>query len=332
MDLPFREFFEFIKNKRNFLVCCHIHPDGDAIGSTLAIGSALSRMGKQVTMVCTDGVPNVYRFLENSSMILSDYNPSDIDDERLEVLISVDCAEKERIALPAKILGGNLPIINIDHHITNIGFGQLNLIMPDAAATGEVIYRLLSAGGIDLGHEIAVALYTAIATDTGFFRYTNTSWYTMEIAAELVKNYQVDLAKVAEQVHEQKSYNSIRLLGEVLNSIQVGIGGKVAWAILDQRMLMKYPVENEETESYVNYARSIEGVEVSILFKEFRPDEIKLSWRSTTAVDVSKLAANYGGGGHARAAGCNLNGPLEKVVSEILAYVSDFYQQCDTEY
>ena len=208
----------------------------------------------------------------------------------------------------------------------------MNLVLPDAAATGEVIYRLLSVGGIKLDHDMAVALYTAIATDTGFFRYTNTSWYTIEVAAELVKNYQVDLAKVAEQVHEQKSYNSIRLLGEVLNTIQIGVRGKVAWAVLNQQMLAKYPVENEETESYVNYARSIEGVEVGILFKELRPGEIKLSWRSTTAVDVSKLAANFGGGGHARAAGCNINGPLEKVVSEVLTFIRGYYEQCGTEY
>lgn len=347
MDLPFQEFFEFIRDKQRLIIGCHVHPDGDAIGSTLALGRALSQMGKQVVMICSDGVPNVYRFLEGSALIRpdyhssdftpadgnpTDYNPNNFQSQEPEVLISVDCAEKERIALPAEIFEKNLPMINIDHHITNIGFGQLNLIQPDAAATGEVIYRLLTSGGVKMDHTIAVALYTAIATDTGFFRYTNTSWYTMEIAAELVKNYQVDLAKVAEQVHDQKSYNSIRLLGEVLNSIQVGVGGKVAWAVLNQQMLAKYPVENEETESYVNYARSIEGVEIGILFKELKPGEIKLSWRSTTAVDVSKLAANFGGGGHARAAGCNINGPLERIIAEVLNYVSGYYEQCGTEY
>ncbi len=344
MDLPFQEFFEFISDKQRFIIGCHVHPDGDAIGSTLALGRALSQMGKQVIMICSDGVPNVYRFLEGSALIRSDYNSSDFTPadcnsadycpnhfQEPEVIISVDCAEKERIALPEEIFKKNLPIINIDHHKTNIGFGRLNLIQPDAAATGEVIYRLLTSGGIKMDNKIAVALYTAIATDTGFFRYPNTSWYTMEIAAELVKNYQVDLAKVAEQVHDQKSYNSIRLLGEVLNSIQVGVDGKVAWAVLNQQMLAKYPVENEETESYVNYARSIEGVEIGILFKEFKPGEIKLSWRSTTAVDVSKLAANFGGGGHARAAGCNINGPLERIITEVLNYISGYYKQCGME-
>ncbi len=318
----FQDFFELIKAKKRFIVSCHVHPDGDAIGSTLAIGALLAGMDKQVEMVCTEGVPNVYQFLEGSRSIKRnislDYLP--------EVLICVDCAEKDRLALPA---GGwninDLKVVNIDHHITNNGFGDLNLVDPNAAATGEVIYRILTAGSVKLNRGIATAIYTAIATDTGFFRYANTSSFTLELASLMVKNYQVELSKVAEQVHEQKSYNSIRLLGEVLQTLQVDLGGKVAWGILDQRMLSRFPVENEETESYVNYARSIDGVEVGILFKELRPNEVKLSWRSTSAVDVSKLAAYFGGGGHARAAGCNINGPIDQVVAQVLSYLADYY-------
>jgi phosphoesterase RecJ-like protein len=329
LDLPFQEFFKFVHPYRRFLVSCHIHPDGDAIGSTLTIGAALSQMNKQAVMVCNEEVPNVYKFLEGSSQIKRELPPDFIP----EVLLCVDCAEKERIALPANVWEiPGLQVLNIDHHITNTNFGDYNLVSPNAAATGEVIFSLLSVGQIPLSHTMATALYIAIATDTGFFRYTNTSGYTLEVASLLVKEHQLELAKIAEQVHEQKSFNSIRLLGEVLSTIQIGIGGKVAWAVLDQQMLSRYSVENEETESYVNYPRSIEGVEVGILFKELRPGEVKLSWRSTTAVDVSKLAANFGGGGHARAAGCNMNGPLKTVISEVLSYIDNFYhQQCSTE-
>ncbi|MGE5581550.1 MAG: DHH family phosphoesterase [Bacillota bacterium] len=322
MAVPSQELLEFIKSKNRFVVSCHVHPDGDAIGSTLAMGAILSKMGKRVEMICTEGVPTVYHFLDGSSLIKkelkSDYPP--------EVLVCVDCAEKERIAVPPQIWGiPGLKIINIDHHVTNLGFGAFNLIDAHAAATGEVIYQLIKEGSLPLNRSIATYLYVAIATDTGFFRYTNTTANTLELAALLAKKYQIELGKIAEQVHEQKSFNSIRLLGEVLNTLQVGLGGKVAWAILDQQRLNKFPVENEETESYVNYARSIEGVEVGILFKELQPNEIKLSWRSTSAVDVSKLAAHFGGGGHARAAGCNLNGPLERVVNEVLDYVAGYY-------
>lgn len=142
----------------------------------------------------------------------------------------------------------------------------------------------------------------------------------------LVKKYGIEPSKIAEQVHEQKSYQAIRLLGEVLCTLQVGIGGKVAWMVLDQPMISKYQVENEETEGYVNYARSIEGVEIGILFKELRTNEIKLSWRSSISVDVSKLAANFGGGGHARAAGCTINGPVDQVVNDVLQFVTEYYR------
>jgi phosphoesterase RecJ-like protein len=318
------KFLQLIQTGQQFLLGCHVHPDGDAIGSVLALGIWLQNAGKQVEMLCLDGVPSVYRFLEGSSLmrtsLTKNYCP--------EVLICLDCAEKDRIALPAEIwdLSGLL-VVNIDHHITNSQFGNLNLVDPAAAATGELVFRIIKQSRIGIDRAIATALYTAIATDTGFFRYDCTSAYTLETVSWLVKKYQVKPSKIAEQVHEQKSFNSIKLLGEILRSMQVGLGGKVAWIVLNQAMLQRYPVENEETESYVNFARSIEGVEIGLIFKELKPNEFKVSWRSTEAVDVSKLAANFGGGGHARAAGCNISGSVNDVVKLVLDYVSDFYRR-----
>lgn len=323
MILDSQELIKLIKTNNRFIVTCHVHPDGDAIGSLLAIGFVLKKFGKQVELICSEGVPSVYLFLEGSELIKKERDFSVTP----EVLILVDCAEKDRCALASETWNiPGLTVVNIDHHITNTGFGNLNLIHSQAAATGEVLYQLFSEAGISLSRGIAAALYTAVATDTGFFRYSNTSSFTLELASLLVKEYSIEPSKIAEQVHEQKSFNSIRLLGEVLCTLKVGIGGKVAWMILDQPILSKFQVENEETESFVNYARSIEGVEVGILFKELRANEIKLSWRSSVAVDVSKLAAYFGGGGHARAAGCTLNGPVNKVVNDVLKFVSEYYE------
>ncbi len=323
MTLDSQKFFRLIETKNRFIVTCHVHPDGDAIGSLLAIGFVLKQLGKQVELVCSEGVPSVYLFLEGSEFIKKERDPSATP----EVLISVDCAERDRCALEPKTWDiPGLTIVNIDHHITNTRFGNLNLIDSQAAATGEVLYGLFSEVGIPLNRAIATALYTAMATDTGFFRYSNTSAFTLELTSLLVKEYGVEPSKVAEQVHEQKSFNSIRLLGEVLCTLKVGVDGKVAWMVLDQPMLKKFKVENEETESFVNYARSIEGVEIGILFKELRPNEIKLSWRSSVAVDVSKLAAYFGGGGHARAAGCTINGPAAQVVKDVLKFVTEHYE------
>ncbi|MCL6590213.1 MAG: bifunctional oligoribonuclease/PAP phosphatase NrnA [Firmicutes bacterium] len=322
MREEFQEFDRLVNSKDRFLIVCHIHPDGDAIGSLLALGLSLRESGKKVAMVCSDGVPTVYGFLEGSSEITKELNP----DFRPEVLICVDCAEKERVALNPEVWDIPGPIIvNIDHHITNQGFGALNIIEVNAAATGEIVYQLLEETGRPRNRKTGLALYTAIATDTGFFRFANTSDYSLEVCSQLVKRFQIEPGKVAEYVHEQKSYNSIRLLGEVLSTIKLECNGKVAWAVLDQGMFTKFPVENEETENYVNYARAIEGVEVGILFKELRPNEVKLSWRSSAAVDVSKFAAYFGGGGHARAAGCNLNGSMEEVIDKVLSFVANYY-------
>lgn len=322
MISQFREFKRIIDSKQRFLISCHVNPDGDGIGSLLALGISLIELGKDVKLICTDGVPGVYSFLEGSAMIFKNFELT----EPPEILICVDCAEKERVALPAIIWDlPDLYTINIDHHLTNAGFGNLNIIDANAAATGEIILHLVKELNLPLRYSGGLALYTAIATDTGFFRFANTSGATLTACSYLVNAFRIEPAKVAEQVHEQKSYNSVRLLGEVLSTLQLEINGKVAWAILDQTMLSRYPVEYEETESYVNYARAIEGVEIGILFKELRPNEIKLSWRSTTAVDVSKLASYFGGGGHARAAGCNVNGPLPEVINQVLRFVADFY-------
>lgn len=322
MTAQFQEFFQIVRDHERFLVGCHVHPDGDAIGSMLAIGLFLSEIGKKVEMVCLEGVPSVYNFLEGCQEIKREVTFP----EQLEVLICVDCAEKERTALPPEIWKNvGLTVVNIDHHITNVGFGDLNIIDSNVCATGELIYYLFREGRIPIDRKTATALYTAIATDTGFFRYANTSSSVLEVATVLVRDYQVEPAKVAEQVHEQKSFNSIRMLGEVLCTLNWGIDGKVAWMVLDQNLLNKYLVENEETESFVNYARSIEGVEIGILFKELRPNEVKLSWRSASTVDVSKLAAYFGGGGHTRAAGCNITGPIDEVVRKVLDFVADYY-------
>lgn len=323
MNLDWQELFRLIETNDNFIVTCHIHPDGDAIGSLLAVGFLLKKFGKNYELICSEGVPSVYCYLFGSGYVKKERDISVTP----KALILVDCAEKDRSAIASdiwKIPG--LTIINIDHHITNTGFGHLNLIRPQAAATGEVIYGIFKEAGFAFDREVAIALYTAVATDTGFFRYSNTSSFTLEMVSALVKEYGVEPWKIAEQVHEQKSFNSIRLLGEVLRTLKTGIGGKVAWMVLDQPILNKFQVENEETESFVNYARSIEGVEIGILFKELHPNEIKLSWRSSLEVDVSKLAANFGGGGHARAAGCTINGPVDRVVDDVLKFVSQYYE------
>ena len=198
MILDSQGLFRLIETKNRFIATCHVHPDGDAIGSLLAIGMVLKKLGKEVELVCSEGIPSVYLFLEGREFIKKERDLSLTP----EVLISVDCAEKDRCAIQPEIwdLPG-LKVVNIDHHITNTKFGCLNLIDSQSAATGEVLYNIFKNAGIPLDRSIAIPLYTAIATDTGFFRYSNTSAFTLELASLLVKDYGVEPSKIAEQLH-----------------------------------------------------------------------------------------------------------------------------------
>lgn len=315
---------KIVSENQRFMVCCHVSPDGDAIGSLLAVGAVLKKLDKQVEMVCTDGVPSVYEFFADQGLIRREIDWS----FRPEVLICVDCAERSRVAVQAEIWDrDDCYVVNIDHHVTNTNFGNLNMISPDAAATGEFVYSILKSVSLDIDETIAIYLYTAMATDTGFFRYESTSAYTLATVSELVEKYGVRPNVLSELINERRTYASLKMLGEVLNTLKLTMDGRVAHMLLLQKMVDEYQVENEETEGYVNYAKSIKGVEVGILFKENTTDGVvKVSWRSKSSVDVSRLAKHFGGGGHARAAGCTIAGTLSEVETKVLEYLKQYYE------
>lgn len=316
-ESPTNEIRDAINQHQRFLLGCHLHPDGDAIGSTLALGLSLQAMGKEVRMVCPESVPTVYRFLEGSERVSQKMDP----DFQPEVVIALDCAERARLSLPEWPIGALL--INIDHHISNSGFGHISLVRSDASATGEIVYDLLAEFGMPMPPSVATAIYTAIATDTGFFRFNNTSGKVLRTASTLVDEFNVSPSHISEQVHEEKSFASLRLLAEVLATLSLEDGGRVAWMSLSYEMFQRYDLELDETEGFVNYARSVRGVELGIFFKELAPGEVKVSLRSGSAIDVSKLAAAFGGGGHARASGCTIYAPLNEAVEKMLRYVKD---------
>lgn len=302
---PDSEIIELFEKGNHFLLGCHEHPDGDSIGSVLALGLSLKARGKNVRMVVPEGVPMVYRFLEGSEQMVTQPEKGFVP----SIVVALDCADRARLSLPDWPV--NATFINIDHHISNSGFGHLSLVQPNAAATGEIVADLLAEGGFPFPAAVAVALYTAIATDTGFFRYANTTSKTLRFAADWVAEFRISPAQIAEQVHEEKSFCSLKLLAEVLSTLSLAEEGKIAWMHLSYDMLQRYPVELEETEGFVNYANAVHGVEIGILFKELQPNEFKMSFRSGSLIDVSKLASEFGGGGHARAAGCTLKGPFK---------------------
>lgn len=323
MNLPssWDQVISALKKHDRFVLGCHLHPDGDAIGSLLALGLALEKAGKQVEMVVPEGIPLTFHFLPGGEQTV--VQPT----SRPEVVVSLDCAERARLQLPDEIFDSQTLLVNIDHHISNDHFGQLNLVLPDAAATGQIIFELLQKGALPIDSAIACSLYTAIATDTGFFRYSNTTGEVLSMASKLVEDYQISPSQIAERVYEERSFGSIRLLGEVLSTLQVSGNQRYSWMYLNQEMIKKYAVEMEEIENYVNYTNSIRGVEVGLFFKEIKHEEVKISWRSKASVDVSRLAAHFGGGGHMRAAGCLIKGPLSTVMAEVLSFLKQYFEE-----
>ncbi len=303
-----------IKKRETFLITTHINPEGDAIGSSLALAIALSSIGKKVSLYTSDPVPKVLSFLPHSDMI----RQVKVVDERFDAVIVVDCGDLERVGflradnIPAEIL------INIDHHITNTGFGTLNLVT-EAVAAAELVYQIIKRLGIPVTPEIAICIYTAVMTETGSFRYSNTNRDTFRMAEEMV-GFGVNPWEVAEHIYNRNSMGRIRLLGQILANLDVSDNGKIAWVIVREQMYQDTGSTKEDVEDVINFPRSIEGVEVAVLFRESNHNW-KISLRSNGRVDVSALALEFGGGGHSMAAGFFIKGPLGDVMKKVITRV-----------
>ncbi|MEW6540141.1 MAG: bifunctional oligoribonuclease/PAP phosphatase NrnA [Bacillota bacterium] len=303
----------------------HVLPDGDSVGSTLALGLMLEQLGKKVRMVSQDPIPPMYRFLPGVAQI----RVGTVPDADYDCLVTLDCSSPERLGTDIKPLLSRpgLRVVNIDHHISTGRYGDLNHIDPAAAAVGEIVFDLAEPLGVEISPEVSVCLYVAIATDTGSFRYENTTAGTHRRIARLIE-MGLDAAAVNTRIFDEKPLAAIRLLHRVLGTLALSAGGRIAWLKLTRAMEAESG-EEADVEDLINYARRISGVEVGILFRELPEGQIKVGFRSKRAVDVAALAAVFGGGGHPRAAGCRLAGELaeaerlvlgatEKVVAEAL--------------
>ena len=300
-----------IQAHERFLVVSHARPDGDAVGSVLAMGSVLKQLGKQVDMVLADAVPQVYRTLPSVEEIRESrsINQSDYD-----LAIILECDGTPRTGITG--IDG-MHVINIDHHVTGTGFGALNWIDPDASAVAAMVYEIALAAGADVTPAIATCLYTALLTDTGSFTYPGTSAETFTLAHQLIA-----LGAKADTVARDVLYSvpagRIHLLGLALSRLQ--ISGSLAWTFITQGDLRSLNATDEDSEGVVNYLISIAGIEAAAFLREMdeAPQRFRTSLRSKSTVNVSNVAAICGGGGHRNAAGCTLDGPFEAAVTRIL--------------
>ncbi len=307
-----------LREKSRFLVACHENPEGDAIGSELALALALRKMGKTATVLNADPVPANLLFLPGADTIVFDGDGSEY-----EAAVVVDCGSPERTGRVGAELRKCPLLVNIDHHRSNGDLGELSLVDPAAAATGLLVHRVLSAMGYEIGLDVATNIYVAVLTDTGSFHYGSSSPEAFEVAGEMVRRG-VDPWAVAEQVYETQSAGRLRLLGRVLDSLEVFLDGRVAFITTLREDLREFAVGKDALEGFVNYPRSIVGVEVAVSLREEGEGVFRASFRSKGRVDVSAVAVRFGGGGHRNAAGCTVSGSLadaRKRVLEALAAV-----------
>lgn len=311
----------FIEENDHFLVVSHLHPDGDAISSTLAIGWILNQLGKNYTLYNDDPIPGKFKFLWNHEQIRNQ-SATEMASIRYERVIAVDCADFSRVGQAVHLFADPYLLLNIDHHSTNHQFGQVNIVRTEAAATAEIIYDLIVHLGLNWDADIAACIYTGLLTDTGGFRYSNTTAKVLAIASEMM-SYGADGSKLSERLLEKMSFPQFQLLQKALASINFAFDRKAAWVVLTQEDYERTGAMNEDSEGIVNYALNIEGVHVGMLFKEISPGEVKVSLRSSGAVNVAELAMSLGGGGHVRASGCTLHCSLSEAVTQILNKLGD---------
>lgn len=322
-DKDFAAIIDAIKNNDKFLITSHLNPDGDNIGSILALKMFLEQLGKRVEAVLVDKVPDCFTFLAQSQEI-KEYSPELKLD--FDLLFTLDAGDWERIGKVSNLVDEEM-IINLDHHADNTLYGDYNLVT-EAAATAELVYQLIvEIDKTKLNTDIAKAIATALITDTGSFRYENTRPKTHEIMADLL-NFEIDVNYITRQIFENNTYQSLMLKAKVLETLTVDQDSELAWLKIPQQFLAEVDAEWEDAEGLVGYPRSLKGVEVAVIFKEYKSDEIKVSLRSNHYFPVDKVAHHFNGGGHARAAGClletNLAKAEEKVINKLQAELEEY--------
>ncbi len=306
------KILEILKEEQSFYLISHMQPDGDSIGSLLAIGEALRNYGKEVKMFTPNLVPQKYLFLQGAELVSQEV----LLDDYSKTVIVLDSSDLERLSYFTDTVTKCKKVINIDHHVTNQNFGTYNLVEVEAAATGEIIYGLLKDLEIPLSKTVAESLYVAIATDTGSFKYENTTPATHRVASSLLE-YGLNPGALSQKIFDERSLPFFMILKEALAGLEIYEEGKIALSTLSKDIRERCGATPGDLEGIVNYTRDIEGVELGILFYVEGSSEVKVGFRSKM-VDVSELAGRLNGGGHARAAGCRLYEDYETVKQKVL--------------
>lgn len=312
------DVIRFIERNDDFLVVSHVQPDGDAVASTCAVGWILDQLNKKYTMVNEETIPPKYRLLPGADQIV---RTEDIEAHPpFAHVISVDCADMGRIGSARNLFAEGVSILNIDHHLTNDRFGTVNFIRPDAAASVEILYDLIETLGLPWKEPIATCIYAGLLTDTGGFRYANTTPGVMQIASTLLL-HGADGPRLADELLEKVSAAHVLLLRHSLSTLSFDHNRQIAWMSVTSEHIRNSGATDEDSDGLVQYPRNIEGVEVGILFKERADGAVKVSLRSAGTVNVAAIAQSFGGGGHVLAAGCTVHDSLDTAIDVVVKAV-----------
>lgn len=307
---------EQLKACGDFLVIGHVSPDGDTVGSGLALCLGLQQMGKRAVFGLHGALPDKLAFMADIFPI----TPSDAVERRsYEAVIAVDCGDLSRLGDLGELFLQNENTMVLDHHPTNTGFGKRNLVLP-YGATGQMMLELLEALGCSITPKLANLLYTAISTDTGNFSYANTDEAVLQAAARL-RGYGADIPWLNKVIYRERTLGATRLIGRAIERLELFCGGRIAFSYVLRSDYQELGAKREDCDELINYARDIVGVEIAIFLRQTdgRDDEFRVSLRSNQYADVSALALEFGGGGHKQAAGCSLQGSVERAKQQILA-------------
>ncbi|MDR2817868.1 MAG: bifunctional oligoribonuclease/PAP phosphatase NrnA [Endomicrobium sp.] len=309
------EISKIIKQSKTFFIAGHIKPDGDSIGSALALASVLNRRGKKACVYSVDEIPKFVKFLKGSNKIKKAVKKTDKFDCAI-ILESVNFSRTGGIITPSQ----TKKIINIDHHLTYTDFGNVNYIVPSSSSTAELVLNIFEYMKIKLLKHEAECLYTGIITDTGHFQQVNTT-PNSHIASAKLMECGVDVNKVYKEIYEKGSINALKLQGLALYGIKTILNNKVSYILLTKDIFKKTSTSEGDSEGVVNYTLRIDGVIVGCVFKEVDGKTTKVSFRSIRNFDLLKVVREFGGGGHKNAAGCTINAGIKeavKIVEDVL--------------
>ncbi|MEG2338265.1 MAG: bifunctional oligoribonuclease/PAP phosphatase NrnA [Clostridium sp.] len=311
-----KTIIDLIKLNNNFAIVSHTSPDGDCMGSMLGLYNCLKLLNKNVNVYLDDVVPKRLSFLEGASNIITEA-PSG----KYDIVFALDCGDTKRLSF-SDILLKETTVINIDHHKSNDYYGTHNYVCPEISSVGEMLFSIMKEGELPIDRNVAICLYTSIVSDTGGFKYSNTSPSTLISAANLME-FNIDHSKIYNRLLDEKTKQQLKLTALATNELKFYFDDKLAIIYLSDEIIKESGVDENETGDIVNIGRDIDTVEVSALIKKKSDNLYKISLRSKNYADVRFVAESFSGGGHIRAAGCAISGDIDFVIDSLLSKIKE---------